>query len=730
MLKKSRFCRLVTIIMMVVSVLFIQTSGCFAEWYDDDNYNRIIDQMVRDEQNAKEQSARIAKEELRVESMHIKDLKDEMASFLNDMGTNVKDGKSTLPESTFDATKWKTVSSNVSNNLNAVIWFNDKFIAVGDSGTILTSTDGQKWSALIRIDKNLSAIAASGTNVVIGGDGVILTSIDGVKWDMGSGIDGKITDIVYGKGHFVAVGNKSYESTDAKVWTEIKLNANAIDCDGDTFVAVDKQSVFVSSDAVNWAETFKPEVAPPAMGGVDDEKYKINDILWNGKVWIGIAKTVMQDSILFASKDATCWTRFRGDYQNLDVYNKVVTYGALPDVGRFPTMIKWAGNRYIGLGGPTLIYEDSKPACSFVSTSLSAFKWESHFTWKDGKFDVADKNYNQYLDGSEGNLLDIAWNDNACVVVGKKGLIASSVGDKSAQNQQNPLANRVMVNSKNLKLDVAPTIVEGRMLVPLRAIFEALGCEVKWIPESRTVIGGNSKVNIELQLDNKSAKVNGVAVTLDVPAMIIGNRTLIPLRFLSENMGANVTWDGATKTAVIRYNSGSGQIKKSYYEDGKLATEGAYDNEKHNGTCKLYHKNGSIMYFGEMKNGLMDGKGLLYAENGKLQYVGEFKAGKRNGIGRTFYPTGELLYAGGFKDDSFDGTGSAYKTDKTVLYVGSFVAGKPLQSAPNPSGNPTTSGTTNPTDTNPTGGTNPTNTTTTDTNITDTNTTGSTTPTY
>ena len=94
-------------------------------------------------------------------------------------------------------------------------------------------------------------------------------------------------------------------------------------------------------------------------------------------------------------------------------------------------------------------------------------------------------------------------------------------------------------------------IVEGRFLVPMRGIFEGLGAEVGWDGETRTVTGKRGAISVQLTIDSTLATVNGETVELDVPAMIINGRTFVPTRFVSESLGAGVSWDGANRVATI-----------------------------------------------------------------------------------------------------------------------------------------------------------------------------------
>ena len=117
----------------------------------------------------------------------------------------------------------------------------------------------------------------------------------------------------------------------------------------------------------------------------------------------------------------------------------------------------------------------------------------------------------------------------------------------------------VKLDGKNIDFDVAPIIESDRTLVPLRAIFEALGAQVDWDDATKTIISAKGDVNCVLQIGNENmfvstttdAKTETVVKTLDVPAKIVGDRTLIPLRAVSEAYSCSVGWDGDTRTVTI-----------------------------------------------------------------------------------------------------------------------------------------------------------------------------------
>lgn len=113
---------------------------------------------------------------------------------------------------------------------------------------------------------------------------------------------------------------------------------------------------------------------------------------------------------------------------------------------------------------------------------------------------------------------------------------------------------RLVVDGAEVQTDVAPVIEEGRTLVPLRAVTEALRFEVSWDGPSQTATLTKGKTTIMLIVDKSDALVNGEPVKLDVPPTIRSDRMLVPVRFVAETVGLEVAWDEANRTVVITSN--------------------------------------------------------------------------------------------------------------------------------------------------------------------------------
>ncbi len=110
---------------------------------------------------------------------------------------------------------------------------------------------------------------------------------------------------------------------------------------------------------------------------------------------------------------------------------------------------------------------------------------------------------------------------------------------------------RVFVNDVPMWFDVPPTLVEGRTFVPLRKIFEILGANVEWDGDTKTVTGTKDGTTIIMTVGQTTFTVNGKTKPLDVPAQIIDGRTLVPVRAIAESLGVNVLWNEEERAVYI-----------------------------------------------------------------------------------------------------------------------------------------------------------------------------------
>ncbi|MCM3760374.1 copper amine oxidase N-terminal domain-containing protein [Alkalihalobacillus oceani] len=113
----------------------------------------------------------------------------------------------------------------------------------------------------------------------------------------------------------------------------------------------------------------------------------------------------------------------------------------------------------------------------------------------------------------------------------------------------------VYINGKKQNFQQSAYIKDGTTLVPMRPIFEALGAGVQWDNSTKKVTGTKGNRKITLSVGNKKGYINenGVTSSVDLthPAEVTNGATMVPLRFISESLGADVKWDSATKTVKI-----------------------------------------------------------------------------------------------------------------------------------------------------------------------------------
>ena len=133
---------------------------------------------------------------------------------------------------------------------------------------------------------------------------------------------------------------------------------------------------------------------------------------------------------------------------------------------------------------------------------------------------------------------------------------------------------KVFIDGEQLEnLDMPAVIIDGRTLVPLRAIFEKMGAKVKWDPDLKMITAETEDKNIVMFIDNKAGVVNGNAFNMDVAPKIINDRTMVPVRAIAEAIGASVLWDDETRTVRV----------ETYVIGGESGEDTDVNNNENNG---------------------------------------------------------------------------------------------------------------------------------------------------
>ena len=110
---------------------------------------------------------------------------------------------------------------------------------------------------------------------------------------------------------------------------------------------------------------------------------------------------------------------------------------------------------------------------------------------------------------------------------------------------------RVTLDGKTISFDQPPIIENGRTLVPIRAVAESMGTDVDWDQAAKTVTLIRAGTTVKLIINSNIAQVNGENMTLDVAPTIINDRTLLPLRFIAETFSQNVEWNEQQRIVTI-----------------------------------------------------------------------------------------------------------------------------------------------------------------------------------
>lgn len=233
----------------------------------------------------------------------------------------------------------------------------------------------------------------------------------------------------------------------------------------------------------------------------------------------------------------------------------------------------WPGLKHLLTGGPLLV-DGGRPVFQYALEGLAGTLAARHprtavGVTGDGKMMLVTVDGRQsgvsvgatfeelaYLMAELGARQAMGLDGGGSTTAWVNGQVVNRVSDGSQRLVANGLVVRsgiaVFIDGKRIYFDVPPRLEEGRTLVPLRAFFEALGATVDWQEERKTVVAAKGNRSVELPVGAFSALVNGEELSLDVPAKIVEGRTLVPLRFVGEALGAEVQWDPAK---IITVNS-------------------------------------------------------------------------------------------------------------------------------------------------------------------------------
>jgi plastocyanin len=122
----------------------------------------------------------------------------------------------------------------------------------------------------------------------------------------------------------------------------------------------------------------------------------------------------------------------------------------------------------------------------------------------------------------------------------------------------------VQVNGTPIQLDAPPQLIHNTTYVPLRFIGNQLGAEIRWIDEEKSVVYTTKDTNIQLWIDKNKVVVNGKELTLDMQPINQNGFSMVPLRFVSENLGAKVSYDLTSQNVTLTYDPDKHEMKSGH----------------------------------------------------------------------------------------------------------------------------------------------------------------------
>lgn len=201
----------------------------------------------------------------------------------------------------------------------------------------------------------------------------------------------------------------------------------------------------------------------------------------------------------------------------------------------------------------TMVYDMNGKTATITSATESDYRQDGNFqvAYYSSASDYRLVNYDgtriiqpTYKDSEEMYHVKITYG-NPIVSTGSNTLVLQ-------------LSNPYMtINGAQKEIDpgrsTAPLAINGRTMLPIRAVIETMGGSIEWVSSEKKVVINYKDTKIELWLDNKTAKVNGVVKETDTAPVSINGRTMVPFRFIIENLGYVPNWDNTTKSVIVNY---------------------------------------------------------------------------------------------------------------------------------------------------------------------------------
>ncbi|UJF34090.1 stalk domain-containing protein [Paenibacillus hexagrammi] len=482
-------------------------------------------------------------------------------------------------------------------DMNTILWDGNQFVVGGNMGIVLTSPDGRNWKVekesegsfnpmsyvkYAGMGADIHKISYDGSRyVAVGNNGTILTAGKLDDWQVAAEKQAaEFDDMIYdGAGRYVATGYSGviWESDNGYDWkpTEVKdvssgFHWSALAAGNGVLLASgygmgsrDREIYYYSEKPGVWEQKQFPEglhglLQPVIVNGefyvsgiegyvtsqdgvnwspIQQTAHRMKKILSNGSIMVGLSDEQMDQDVLYRSADGVNWDKVtvkNGKYeQDILVSDIVYTGNEFALIGAY-NLENTAAVSWDGIHWYTQHVDEHINRLAWNGESFAA-------VGSDGTVFVSNNgmSYERQTPVTNHDLKSVTWDGEKFVAAGRGGTIL--IGMPASMI-------RVRVNGHNLKLDVHPVIVEGSTMLPVRALFQAVGAQVVWDESTKTVTGTKGSITVRLSLDSNQATIDGKEVRLELPPRLIEGSTMAPARFVAEAFGYEVTWEDATRT--------------------------------------------------------------------------------------------------------------------------------------------------------------------------------------
>lgn len=427
-------------------------------------------------------------------------------------------------------TTWTVIEPVTDETLTSVAAGGGHVVSIGDDRVVVMSDDGQVWTAgETGLDIDVDAVAfGAGVFVAVGQNGAAATSVDGHSWkQVATGVTADLNDIAWVGGRFVVAGGNGtiLTSTDGVTWTQQKSGTTAAlfsvaSQDGLLVAAGDKGTTVVSSDVTHWSVLPSPT----------------REILYGCAARAGRFVAV-------GSSDTVMWT---GDL--VTPASPVPTQpaaGATVDAGS--VILAWSA---VPAGGTA--FDVQTAATADFSKLILDRHGVTGMSALLSRADLATSGMTFWRVRAVGAVLASAWSPVQSFAV----RAATPPPMHQTKLVLHVASTQMSVDGASTAIDVAPQIIEGRTLLPIKWVAEPLGATVEWSASDRRVTISLNGTVLELWIGKSQARVNGSYLPIDatnakVVPLIVSGRTMLPVRFVAEQLGADVQWEASTKTITI-----------------------------------------------------------------------------------------------------------------------------------------------------------------------------------